>query len=83
MCAHGKKTGEGAASAVCTRENFRKSVNNRAKTNNIRQFNKRLGEICGLGSRNDTNGFAPTPQLRFNLGVAWSRGRHAAGLTAL
>ncbi|MCY4602123.1 MAG: TonB-dependent receptor, partial [Acidobacteria bacterium] len=40
------------------------------------------GYVDRLGSRNDTNGFAPTPQLRFNLGVAWSRGRHAAGLTA-
>ena len=34
-----------------------------------------------LGSRNDTNGFAPTPELRFNLGVAWRRGQHSAGLT--
>ncbi len=40
------------------------------------------GYVDRLGSRNDTNGFAPTPQLRLNLGVAWSRGRHAAGLTA-
>ena len=24
-----------------------------------------------LGNRNDTNGFAPTPELRFNLGLAW------------
>lgn len=34
-----------------------------------------------LGNRNDTNGFAPTPELRFNLGLAWRRGPHAAGLT--
>ena len=34
-----------------------------------------------LGNRNDTNGFAPTPEIRLNLGVAWRRGSHAAGLT--
>ena len=34
-----------------------------------------------LGSRNDTNGFAPTPKLRFNLGFSWRLGSHAAGLT--
>ena len=34
-----------------------------------------------LGNRNDTNGFAPTPELRLNFGVAWRRGPHAAGLT--
>ncbi len=34
-----------------------------------------------LGNRNDSNGFAPTPELRLNLGVAWRRGAHAAGLT--
>ena len=34
-----------------------------------------------LGNRNDTNGFAPTPELRFNLGVSWRRGRQAASLT--
>ena len=34
-----------------------------------------------LGSRNDTNGFAPTPELRLNLGAAWRRGPHAGGLT--
>ena len=34
-----------------------------------------------LGNRNDTNGFAPTPELRLNFGVAWRRGAHAAGLT--
>ena len=34
-----------------------------------------------LGSRNDTNGFAPTPELRLNLGLAWRRGAHAGGLT--
>ena len=34
-----------------------------------------------LGTRNDTNGFAPTPELRFNFGLAWRRGAHAATLT--
>ncbi len=36
-----------------------------------------------LGNRNDTNGFAPTPEIRLNLGVAWRRGSHAAGLRRL
>ena len=35
-----------------------------------------------LGNRNDTNGFAPTPELRLNFGVSWRRGPQAAGLTA-
>ena len=35
-----------------------------------------------LGNRNDTNGFAPTPELRFNFGVGWRRGPQAVGLTA-
>ena len=34
-----------------------------------------------LGNRNDTNGFAPTPELRSNLGISWRSGPHAAGLT--
>ena len=34
-----------------------------------------------LGNRNDTNGFAPTPELRSNLGVSWRSGPHAASLT--
>ena len=34
-----------------------------------------------LGNRNDTNGFAPTPELRLNLGISWQHERHAAGLT--
>ena len=34
-----------------------------------------------LGNRNDTNGFAPTPELRSNLGATWRFGPHAAGLT--
>ncbi len=38
------------------------------------------GYVDRLGNRNDTNGFAPTPELRLNLGLAWHRGRHAAGL---
>ena len=39
------------------------------------------GFIDQLGNRNDTNGFAPTPELRFNVGVAWRSGAHAASLT--
>ncbi|MYA60578.1 MAG: TonB-dependent receptor, partial [Chloroflexi bacterium] len=39
------------------------------------------GFVDRLGSRNDTNGFAPTPELRLNLGLAWRRGPHAAGAT--
>ena len=39
------------------------------------------GFVDQLGNRNDTNGFAPTPELRLNLGLAWRRGPHAAGLT--
>ena len=38
------------------------------------------GFVDQLGNRNDTNGFAPTPELRLNLGLAWRRGAHAAGL---
>ena len=34
-----------------------------------------------LGNRNDSNGFAPTPEVRFNLGINWRAGAHAAGLT--
>ena len=39
------------------------------------------GFVDQLGNRNDTNGFAPTPELRLNVGVAWRRGAHAASLT--
>ena len=39
------------------------------------------GFIKALGSRNDRNGFAPTPELRFNLGLAWRRGPHATRVT--
>ena len=39
------------------------------------------GFIDQLGNRNDTNGFAPTPELRLNVGLAWRRGAHAASLT--
>ena len=39
------------------------------------------GFVDQLGNRNDTNGFAPTPELRLNLGLAWRRGPHSAGLT--
>lgn len=38
------------------------------------------GFIDHLGSRNDTNGFAPTPALRLNLGLAWNRQQHSANL---
>ena len=34
-----------------------------------------------LGTRNDTNGFGPTPELRFNLSLAGSWGAHDARLT--
>ena len=39
------------------------------------------GFVDQLGNRNDTNGFAPTPELRLNVGLAWRRGAHAASLT--
>ena len=39
------------------------------------------GFVDQLGNRNDTNGFAPTPELRLNAGLAWRRGAHTAGLT--
>ena len=39
------------------------------------------GFVDQLGNRNDTNGFAPTPELRLNVGLAWRHGAHAAGLT--
>ena len=48
MRANGKKTGEGAASAVCTRNNFQIFRYCPDKTNNIRELNERLGAICGL-----------------------------------
>ena len=38
------------------------------------------GFVDRLGSRNDTNGFAPTPELRLNVVLGWHRGRHEAGL---
>ena len=34
-----------------------------------------------LGNRNDSNGFAPTPELRVNLGLSWQRAPHSANLT--
>lgn len=34
-----------------------------------------------LGTRNDTNGFGPTPELRFNLSLAGSWGAHDVRLT--
>ena len=40
----------------------------------------RTGFIDRLGSRNDTNGFGPTPALRWNLGVSWQRNRHGIHL---
>ena len=38
------------------------------------------GFVNQLGSRNDTNGFAPTPALRLNLGLAWRKQRQSAQL---
>ncbi len=38
------------------------------------------GFVDQLGNRNDTNGFAPTPELRSNLGISWRSGPHAVGL---
>ena len=35
----------------------------------------------GLGNRNDSNGFAPTPKLRANFGVHWYRGSHRGSFT--
>ena len=49
MRANGKKTGEGAASAVCTCKSFQIYRNCPDKTYNIREFDERLGAICGLG----------------------------------
>ena len=40
---------EGAASAICSREELRKNGNSLLKPNGIQLTNKRLGEICGLG----------------------------------
>ena len=34
-----------------------------------------------LGNRNDGNGFAPSPALRYNLGLSWAKGPHRAALT--
>ena len=34
-----------------------------------------------LGSRNHRNGFAPNPELRYNLGVTWTYGEHLANVT--
>ena len=39
------------------------------------------GYVDRLGNRNDRNGFAPTPEIRLNLGLNWQRKRHTAGLT--
>ena len=66
MRAHGKKTGAAAATAgaICSRKTFRKYPYNRAKTNNIRQFNKRLGEICGLGVSRSAKPSASTQSNR-------------------
>ena len=48
MRAQGQKTSEGAASAVCTRNNLCQHESNRDETNKIREFEERLGAICGL-----------------------------------
>ena len=39
------------------------------------------GFVDQLGNRNDTNGFAPTPELRFNVGITWRRAAQSAGFT--
>ena len=39
------------------------------------------GFVDQLGSRNDTNGFAPTPAIRANLGLAWRRSHQSANAT--
>ena len=39
------------------------------------------GFLDQLGSRNDTNGFAPTPAIRANVGLAWHRSRQSANAT--
>ena len=39
------------------------------------------GFIDQLGNRNDSNGFAPTPKLRLNLGLAWRQGRQGLNVT--
>lgn len=38
------------------------------------------GFVDKVGSRNDTNGFAPTPELRMNLGITWRIQGHRAGM---
>ena len=63
MRAQGQKTSEGGAfsrgargdtprmktaSAVCTRNNLCQHESNREETNKIREFEERLGAICGL-----------------------------------
>ena len=45
----------------------------------VNSFGERFADQ--LGNRNDTNGFAPTPELRSNLGISWRSGPHAAGIT--
>ncbi|MCY3885309.1 MAG: TonB-dependent receptor [Gammaproteobacteria bacterium] len=39
------------------------------------------GFVNKVGNRNDTNGFAPTPELRLNLEIAWTLSRHSAGVS--
>lgn len=53
MRAQGQKTSEGAASAVCTRNNLCQHESNREETNKIREFEERLGAICGLETSYD------------------------------
>ena len=38
------------------------------------------GFIDQLGSRNDTNGFAPTPAVRLNLSLRWRNQQHSANI---
>ncbi|TDJ65696.1 MAG: TonB-dependent receptor [Proteobacteria bacterium] len=39
-----------------------------------------LGNVDGLGQRNFTNFGVPTPELRGNVGLLWSRNSHAANV---
>ena len=50
----------------------------------LTRFDVRFGDAGfsdQLGNRNDSNGFAPTPELRVNLGLSWQRAPHSANLT--
>lgn len=40
------------------------------------------GLVDQLGSRNHRNGFSPTPELRVNVGLTWTRGGQTASVAA-